>query len=79
MKSKNILTINFNKSKNCTQYKEILIMIPDKKYISELIKDRAKYARIIDLKESRTIYNPLIKHHIKGFKNQLHTIKEIFN
>lgn len=54
-------------------------MIPDKKYISELIKDRAKYARIIDLKESRTIYNPLIKHHIKGFKNQLHTIKEIFN
>lgn len=50
-------------------------MIPTKEFIRQLIKERANYARVFDIEGSRTVYNPLIKYHIKGYRENLHTLR----
>lgn len=50
-------------------------MIATRKYISILLSERARYARVFNIDESRTVYNPLILLHIKGIKNNKHTLK----
>lgn len=34
--------------------------------IRELLNERKIYSRVFGLKESRTVYNPLIKHHLNS-------------
>lgn len=50
-------------------------MIATKQYISQLLVERAIYARVFDLNESRIVYNPLIVYHIRGIKMKKSTLK----
>ena len=49
--------------------------IPTKLLISDLLKERASWSRLFGIEESRTIYNWLILHHIKGLKTGRKTLK----
>lgn len=44
--------------------------VADSHFISCLLHERRQYARVFGLDESRTVYNPLIKHHIRGLKEK---------
>lgn len=46
-----------------------------KQLISELLNERKRYARVFGMEESRTVYNPLLKLHINGIKQNIHTLK----
>jgi len=49
-------------------------MIATKQLISELIEERARYAKAYGIDASRVVYNPLLKLHINGIKNNIHTL-----
>lgn len=49
-------------------------MIATKDYISTLLTERKKWAKVFGIDSSRTVYNPLILLHIKGLKSHTHTI-----
>ena len=49
-------------------------MIATKKYISTLLKERRDYINIFGIQSGCKVWNWLISHHIKGFKNNKHTI-----
>lgn len=53
--------------------------IADKKLISELLKERAKYANVFGIKEAHSVYNFLILHHIKGIKSGKPTLNSFSN
>ena len=48
-----------------------------KQLISELLKERARYARVFGIDESRIVYNPLLKLHIRGIKDNINTLSGI--
>jgi hypothetical protein len=45
-----------------------------KEFISQLLSERKRWAKVYGLESSRTVYNPLIVHHIRGFKRDKPTI-----
>lgn len=52
-------------------------MIPTRNLISELLRERARWARVYGLDSSRVVYNPLIRLHIRGIKENRHTLNGI--
>ena len=52
-------------------------MIVTRKYITELLTERKRYARVFGLDESRRVYNNLILLHINGHKKGIRTINPV--
>lgn len=40
----------------------------NKQLITELLNERKIWARVFGIEDSRTVYNPVIKHHIRSFR-----------
>jgi hypothetical protein len=45
-----------------------------REFISQLLKERRSWERSFGIESSRVVYNPLIKHHLRGIKGNYPTI-----